>query len=247
MLLDDQLAVVTGAGGSIGRATATALAHHGARIAAVDVDRAGLHTTAEKIGEQAAVWELDVGSRESCERLARDLAGRGDQASVVVNCAGLIRRGVVDDEAAIDDWDLTIRVDLSASFIMVRTLIPHLAATNGCVVNVGSIQSFMHGRNSVAYTTAKHGVLGLTRALASELGPRGIRVNGVAPGLVETELNRSDLAAHPERKAAFVARSPLGTLVSPDTVADAVVFLASPLARGVTGAMLPVDSGYLVE
>jgi NAD(P)-dependent dehydrogenase (short-subunit alcohol dehydrogenase family) len=246
VFLEGDTVVVTGAGGGIGRAIAQAAADNGAVVIPVDTDHDAVQAVANAVGtDRAAPYTLDVGSAAECARLRRELDARGLHPSVLVNSAGVIRRGRVDDDSAVSDWNLTMRVDLSAPFLMAREFVTHLESRSGSIVNVGSIQSFVHAANSVAYTAAKHGVLGLTRAMADELGPRGIRVNGVAPGLVETEFNRHDLRTHPERLAAFVNRSSLRRLATPDAVADAVVFLCSRLARGITGVMLPVDAGYL--
>lgn len=248
MMLDRRAALLTGAGGGIGRAIALAFARHGAHVIAVDLDKATAEETAalvEGAGGAATAFGADIADPQICGELREAVVDRGIVVSDVVNCAGVIRRGKVDDFAAVDDWSQTLAVDLSAPFLVTRTFVPDLEATEGSVVSVGSIQSFVHTPNSVAYTAAKHGLLGLTKALAVELGPRGIRVNGVAPGLVITDFNRRDLALNPERRKGFVARTPLQALASPEAVADATVFLASEMARGVTGAMLPVDGGYL--
>lgn len=246
MLLQDQVCLLTGGGGGIGRAIAQGMAAHGAHVVVLDINADAANTTAASIGDgTASAHQVDVTSEEQCTALRTELEQQGLTVSVLVNSAGVVRRGTIDSANAVDDWNTTIGVDLTASFLLSRVFVPHLSASRGSIINIGSIQSFMHTNNSVAYTAAKHGLVGLTKSMAAELGPAGIRVNGIAPGPIETDLNRANLAANPQRLAGFIARTPLGELVSVEDVANVSVFLASGLARGVTGTMLPVDGGFL--
>lgn len=246
MLLVNQTAVITGAGGGIGRAIAQALADQGAYVVAVDVNFEAADQTAELIGKnRAAAARADVTSMDECDALRSDLASQGRTASILVNCAGVVKRGPLSGFAALDDWHSTVSVNLTAAFQLVRLFAPDLSVQKGSIINVGSIQSFVHAQNSVAYTTSKHAILGMTRSMAVELGPSGIRVNGVAPGIIETDLNRAALAANPSVRSVALERTALGRFNTVDDVADVVVFLASGLSRGVNGVMIPVDGGYL--
>jgi len=245
-MLEGEAVLVTGAGGGIGRAIAAMAARHGAAVLVTDIDAELARETADVIlseGGRAIGHHLDVSDASSCEKLAH--SGDARDVSVVVNNAGIIRRGRLTDSDALEAWQATIGVDLLGPAHVTRAFLPQLVHNRGAVVNVGSIQCFVHAANSAAYTAAKHGVLGLTRALAAELGPQGVRVTGVAPGMVETEINKADLASKPERRAGFLARTPLGRLGEPDDIANAVVFLASRMSAWTTGVVLPVDGGYL--
>ena len=246
MLLENQVALVTGAGGGIGRAIAQAMAVQGAYVVAVDVNLDAARQTVDEIGKNRAIASrVDVASIDECADLRTSLKEQERAISVLVNCAGVVKRGLIDGPDAMDDWNTTIGVNMTAPFQLVRIFAPDLSARKGSIINVGSIQSFVHAHNSVAYTTSKHAFLGMTRSMAAELGPVGIRVNGVAPGVVETDLNRAALAANPERRAEALGRVALGEFNTADDIADVAVFLASDLARGMTGVMVPVDGGYL--
>lgn len=245
-LLRDHVAVITGAGGGIGRAIARAMSAQGASVVAVDLDVRAAHDTVDTVvGHQASARRVDVTSFDDCVALRDHLVGTGLTPSVLVNCAGVVKRGTLDSDAAMKDWKATVDVNITAPFQLSRIFAPDLSDRRGTIINVGSIQSFVHAPNSVAYTTSKHAVLGMTRSMAAELGPKGIRVNGVAPGIVETDLNRAALASNPRVRAEALERTALGRFTTVDDVAGVAVFLASNLAGGMTGVMVPVDGGYL--
>jgi NAD(P)-dependent dehydrogenase (short-subunit alcohol dehydrogenase family) len=162
----------------------------------------------------------------------------------LVNNAGIIRRGKLEAENARTDWDATMAVNLDGPYNMVTAFLDQLKATKGCVINIGSVQSFVALPNSAAYTASKGGVRALTKALAIELSPQGVRVNAIGPGLIATPLNET-ARQNPEYMANFSQRIPLGRIGEPADIAGPAVFLASDLARYVTGVTLPVDGGFL--
>lgn len=247
-LLAGETALVTGGAAGIGRGICLGLAAHGAEVLIGDIDVTSAREVSSGIvasGGVASGYRLDVSDPDDCARLAAELDGNGVRPSVVVNNAGIMRRGSIDDPGALADFTVTMDVDLVGPFQVTRAFLQPLTERRGAVVNIGSIQCFVHARNSVGYTAAKSGLLGLTKALAAELGPRGIRVNGVAPGMIETGLNRSDLTDNPARREEFLARTPLGRLGTPDDIAAVVAFLGSRMAPWLTGVMVPVDGGYL--
>ena len=161
-----------------------------------------------------------------------------------MNNAGIIRRGKLESGTARADWDSTMAVNLDGPYNMVTAFLEQLKATKGSVINIGSIQSFVALPNSAAYTTSKGGVRALTKALAIELSPQGVRVNAIGPGMIATPLN-ADARQNPDYMANFAQRIPLGRLGEPADIAGPAVFLASDLARYVTGVTLPVDGGFL--
>ena len=240
MLLQGHVALITGGGSGIGEGIATAMAQNGARVIVVDVNAAGAQRVAAAIGNEAASYRLDVADRDACDALAAQVG----PISILVNNAGIIRRGKLESASARADWDATMAVNLDGPYNMVTAFLDQLKATKGSVINIGSIQSFVALPNSAAYTTSKGGVRALTKALAIELSPLGVRVNAIGPGMIATPLN-ADARQNPDYMANFAQRIPLGRLGEPADIAGPAVFLASDLARYVTGVTLPVDGGFL--
>ena len=243
-LLDGKIALVTGAGSGIGKAIATAMAESGARVVAADVNGEAAGRTARAIGGQAVAMACDVSDRAACDNLAATVRREVGAIGVLVNNAGVIRRGQVTDPETRRDWDATLAVNLDGPYNMVTAFLDQLRETKGAIVNIGSIQSFVALPNSAAYTTSKGGVRLLTKALAIELGPMGIRVNAIGPGFTATPLN-ADARENAEYMANFTGRIPLGRIGNPEDIAGPAVFLACDMARYVTGVTLPVDGGYL--
>jgi NAD(P)-dependent dehydrogenase (short-subunit alcohol dehydrogenase family) len=243
-LLTNRLALVTGAGSGIGEGIAQAMAKAGARVIAVDIDAAAAERTMQAIGADAAHHACDVTDRAACDALAATVKRDIGPVSVLVNNAGIIRRGKVGDPNARADWDATLAVNLDGPYNITTAFLAHLRETKGAVINIGSIQSFVALPNSAAYTTSKGGVRALTKALAIELSPLGIRVNAIGPGMIATPLN-ARARQNPDYMKNFEGRIPMGRIGTPDDVAGPAVFLASDLARYVTGVPLPVDGGYL--
>ena len=243
-LLDGKLALVTGAGSGIGAGIARGMAEAGARVIAVDINAGSARATADELGSGAASYAADVADRAACDDLARRVIADLGAIAVLVNNAGIIRRGLVTDPNARADWDATLAVNLDGPYFMTTAFLDQLRETKGAVVNIGSVQSFVALRNSAAYTTSKGGVRALTKALAIELSPMGIRVNAIGPGLIATPLNAT-ARQNPSYMAQFEGRIPLGRLGTPEDIAGPAVFLASDMARFITGVTLPVDGGYL--
>ncbi|MDI4237922.1 SDR family oxidoreductase [Bradyrhizobium sp. Arg237L] len=250
-LLENHIAVITGAGSGIGRAIAAGYAREGARVVLLDVIKSAAAEAAKEIrdaGGQADSFALDVTRREDCVALAKEIAGKIGQVSILVNNAGIARRnGMLGaDEAVIKDWEDVIAINLTGVFNVTHAFLPQIRATKGRIVNIGSIQSFVHVRtpSSPAYTASKHGVLGFTRALAAELGKEGVRVNAIGPGFIETPLNAQTRASNPELANTFVAHTPLGRAGKAEDIVGPAIFLASDLSAYVTGSIVMVDGGY---
>src|SRR5262245_50509334 len=250
-LLDGHIAVVTGGGSGIGRAIASGYAREGAQVAVLDANSEGAAETVRSIavaGGKAASLVVDVTDREQCRKVAAQVAETVGRVSVLVNCAGINRRNAftADPDAVIKDWQDVLAVNLNGVFNVTLAFLAQLRASKGRIVNIGSIQSFMHVRwpNSPAYTSSKHGVLGSTRALAAELGKDGVRVNAIGPGLIETPLNERVRLANPEVVKGFLEHTPLGRTGKPEDIVGPAVFLASDLSAYVTGTILMADGGY---
>ncbi len=247
-LLAGQVVVVTGAAQGNGRAIALGLARAGAAVAVADINGAGAQAVAAEIattGSKAFGAALDVSDAKACAAFAAAAeAALGAACSVLVNNAGIIRRVAIDDPDYDRHWLETLTVNVTGMKNVTRALLPQLRKTKGRIVNLGSINSFATRPRATTYTASKGAVLQFTRALAAELAPEGIRVNGIAPGVIDTpmtEATRSDPAAI----GRFMAHTPMGRTGKPEELIGPVLFLASDMSSYVTGAMLPVDGGYL--
>jgi 3-oxoacyl-[acyl-carrier protein] reductase len=246
-LLEQHIAAITGGASGIGRAIALGYAREGAHVVVLDANGNGAAKTAKAItgaGGKARSFVLDVTERDKCREVAAEIGETVGRVSVLVNNAGINRRNAFTaaPEAVVKDW----QDNLNGVFNVTHAFLAQLRATRGRVVNIGSIQSFVHVRtpNSPAYTTSKHGVLGLTRALAAELGKDGVRVNAIGPGLIETPLNEKARANNPELVRIFLDHTPLGRTGKPEDIVGPAIFLACDLSAYVTGAIIMADGGY---
>jgi NAD(P)-dependent dehydrogenase (short-subunit alcohol dehydrogenase family) len=250
-LLEDHIAVITGAASGIGRAIAAGYAREGAQTVLLDVNGTAAGEAAQEIrraGGQAESFPLDVTNREDCIAIAKRVTEQVGPVSILVNNAGIARRnGMLGaSEAVTKDWEDIIAINLTGVFNVTHAFMATLRATKGRIVNIGSIQSFVHLRtpSSPAYTASKHGVLGFTKALAAELGKDGVRVNAIGPGFIETPLNEKVRAASPDLVRVFMDHTPLGRPGKPEDIVGPAVFLASDMSAYVTGSIVMVDGGY---
>ena len=232
-LLLGKTAVVTGGAQGIGAAIANALAGLGAAVTAADLgDGDGT------LDPAVHLHRTDVTSDSSVQALLDGLP----QLDMVVNCAGIIRRGAEHDIAV---FEQVLAVNLAGTMRVCSAARSRLQASRGCIVNMASMLSFFGGALVPGYAASKGGVAQLTKSLAIAYAPDGIRVNAVAPGWIATPLTQP-LQNDPARAGPILARTPLGRWGTPQDVALAVVFLCAPAAAFVTGVVLPVDGGYLV-
>ncbi|MBE1588825.1 SDR family oxidoreductase [Nonomuraea angiospora] len=246
--LTGRLAVVTGARRGIGRAMARALAEAGADVIGVSANLEGSGSAVEKdvvaAGRTFEAIRTDFADPEAVRALATDLAGRERPVDILVNNAGTIRRAPTSEHADAD-WELVLQVNLSAQFTLTRAVGAAMVSRGyGKIIFTASLLSFQGGINVPGYTAAKHGVAGLTKALANEWAPHGVNVNAIAPGYIATD-NTQALQDDPARSRAILDRIPAGRWGTADDLAGATVFLASDGAAYVHGAVLPVDGGWL--
>ena len=241
--LDGRTALVTGAESGLGRAIAEAFVDAGARMVGADI---GVPSPETGSVSPAGVTRLrvDVADRDgvaACVADALDLLGGID---VCVNCAGIGGRSAATDYPD-ELWDRVIATNLTGSFAMARNVGAHMVARrSGSIVNIASVGGLVGYPGSVGYQASKGAIVQMTRTLAVEWGPSGVRVNAIAPGHIATELVQRQWEVEPELREFFLSRTPLGRLGDPADVANAAVFLASDAARMVTGQVLAVDGGY---
>lgn len=241
------VAVVTGAAQGNGKAIAEGLARQGARVALCDLQPGLVEEVAADLraaGHDARSYAADVAESGAVTALAAKVLADFGPVEILINNAGIIRRTPVGSDTFEADWAQVIAVNASGPMLMVRAFLPQLRRTKGRIVNLGSIMSVLGGPGLVAYAASKGAVLQMTRALAHDLSPDGIRVNAIAPGVIETpmtEATRND----PEAIGRFMAHTPMRRPGRPEELVGPVLFLASHLSTYVTGALLPVDGGYL--
>ena len=235
-LLRGKTALVTGGTQGIGAAVARQLAALGARVIA-----AGLppFAHAQFEGSGITLAEMNVASEDSVRVVLAGLT----QLDIVVNCAGIIKRG---EELETDVFEQVIAVNLTGTMRCCTLAREKLKAAGGAIVNTASVLSWFGGGLVPGYSASKGGVAQLTKSLAIAYASDGIRVNAIAPGWVATPLTQA-LRNDPQRSAAILARTPLARWAQPEDIAGAAIFLCSPAARFITGAVLPVDGGYIVS
>jgi NAD(P)-dependent dehydrogenase (short-subunit alcohol dehydrogenase family) len=240
-----KVAIVTGGGSGIGEACATLLAQRGAQVLVADVAAEPAQRVASAIGDAALAHVVDVTDPVACEAMVGAAVERFGRLDVAVNNAGIGGPQAPTGEYPLDGWEAVIAVNLSGVFHCLRAEIPAmLAGGGGAIVNMASILGSVGFARSVAYVSAKHGVVGLTRTAAIEYAPHGIRVNSVGPGFIETPLLA---AASPEIVAGVAGLHPLGRLGRAEQVAELVAFLASDRASNTTGAYYVTDGGYTAQ
>ena len=244
--LAGRLALVTGAANGIGRAICVAYARAGARVLVTDRTRESCADTlaaARACGADCRAYALDVTDGEAAVELAARVADEAGDVDVLVNNAGIIVREGVDSPGAREHVRRTMAVNYFGAFDVIHAFLPALRRRRGCIVNVASVAALRGQRGAIGYSPSKGALRMLTQSLAVELAPDGIRVNAIAPGVIETpmtEVTRSD----PRRLKGFLSRIPVGRIGQPEEIAQPAVFLASAMASYVTGVVLPVDGGF---
>jgi len=251
MLFEGQVALITGASSGIGRATAEAMGHHGARVAVnYCKNRAGAEDAIESIRKQggdALALGADVTRAADVQAMVGAVLERWGRVDILVNNAGdLLARHNLGDMTE-DYWDRIMALNLKSAFLCVKAVWEEMARRrSGCIVNVTSIAARNGGGpGAAAYAAAKGGLLTYTKSLAKELAPYGVRVNGVAPGVIATPYHERH--SSPELLQKFVASIPLGRAGTAEEVADVIVFLASPAARYLTGETIEVNGGMWMD
>lgn len=248
--LDDKVAVVTGAGGGIGRAIVLAFVAEGARVMASDIDGKRAEETASlaPAGSVHAI-AVDVSVEEDARRLMTETVGRFGRLDILVNGAALWARGTVE-ELTVEQWDRLMGVNVRGVFLCSKFAIPHLVRSGGgSIIHIASQSGLRGTPGGSLYVASKHAVVGLTKCMALDHGPQNIRVNAICPGLVDTPMGEAALLARAadgnlaERKQRASRDFPLGRIGQPEDIARVAVHLASDEAAWVTGMCYSVDGG----
>jgi 3-oxoacyl-[acyl-carrier protein] reductase len=247
---EGQVAVVTGAGAGMGAAIAKELAARGAAVAAVDVALPAAERTVAAVreaGGTAIAIRTDISDRAQVEAMAAKVRDELGAASILVNNAGILDDYAPVGDASYELWDRIIGVNLTGTFNVTKALLDQLLShDDSAVVNIGSIASFVAGGGGAAYTSSKHAVLGFTRQLSHDYGPKGLRANAVCPGAVETEMTKDILNS--DLPVVQVVRSvPAGRHGQPEEIAKLVAFLASTDSSFIHGQPVLIDGGWTVR
>lgn len=241
--LDGKMALVTGGAKGLGFSISEKLIEHGASVIVVGRDETGMKEACARLGSQASYEVFDLEETEKIPDFVRTIEARYPPVDILVNNAGVhLKKDALD--VSDKEYQRVIRINQQAVFSLSRELAGIMARRGeGSIIMISSMAARYGIPKVIAYTAAKSAVEGMTRALAVELSPKGIRVNCVAPGFIETDMSAKALNGDEERMNRVIARTPLGYLGNPDDIGYAVVYLASAAARYVTGIVLPVDGG----
>lgn len=246
-LLQGRLALITGAGQGNGRALALGLSQAGARVVVTDMNESTVRETAEAVREQGGeAWSfvLDVTSPEACRTLSQQVDEEVGQVDLLVNNAGIIIRDNMSSANAEANWKKTIDVNVHGTFNVTLAWLAALKATKGSIINIASIAAYAGQAASLGYSPSKGAIKMFTQSLAQELAPAGVRVNALAPGVIDTPMTAAT-RQDPTRLESFMTRIPMGRVGQTEDLVGPVIFLASDMSRYVTGITLAVDGGFL--
>lgn len=242
MLLENKRVLITGAGRGIGRQTAIEMAKEGAVILGAGRRQAPLLEMAEQVqqlGGQSYIATMDIADYDMSKQAIDALAAEAGGIDILVHCAAIFEEAFFTDMTP-EQWQRTISIDLNGAYNVIHSAIPYIIKAKGSVVSVVSQDAFYGCPGYSHYSASKAAVVGLTRTLARELGPSGVRLNCVAPGITETEMTRERIA---DGRESYLEKLPVGHIGQPDEIADAIVFLASEKASYITGQVIHANGG----
>ena len=247
--LAGKTALITGASKGLGQAMAVALGRAGARLALASRNLEQLHVVAKQAREAGAdveVFQTDVTNEEQVHQLERTVVTRFSKLQILINNAGInVRKAVT--EFSLDEWRQVMDTNLTSAFLLCRAFVPHMKGQNyGRIINMTSIMSHVAIAGRTAYAASKSGLLGFTKALALELAPEKITVNGLSPGPIATELN-APILNNPELNQQFIAKIPVGRWGTAEEIGQLAVYLCSEEAGFITGTDILIDGGWTAQ
>ena len=238
-----KIAIVTGGGSGLGYAIAEKFIQAGIETIIAGRNKEKLNTAKEKLGKQCHAIACDISNLSSIPEFVNDIIKQFGQIDILVNNAGInMKKEFI--EVTDEDFQKVITTNLTGVFVMSREVVKHmLERKTGCIINISSMAAQYGLPKVIAYSASKTAIDGMTRAMAVELSPKGIRVNAIAPGFIYSDMTAKALDSDPERKAKVFSRTPMGIMGQPSDIGDAALFLASDGAKYITGVVLPVDGG----
>jgi NAD(P)-dependent dehydrogenase (short-subunit alcohol dehydrogenase family) len=243
--LENKIAIVTGGAHGIGRAIAERLAAEGASVFVADLDEAGGAATAREIsatGSEAIFVRCDVSSAPQVQEMVQRVTEKHGRIDVLCNNAAYISAWHNSGDAPGEEWQKCLQVSLMGTQLCTREALPFMVKQkSGSIINISSVQGLVAGKNSAAYTTVKHGLIGFTRSVACDYGPHNVRCNAICPGAIRTRISPEPGSELHQRQ---ISKTFLGRIGEAREVAAAVAFLASDESSYVTGAVLAVDGGW---
>lgn len=246
MRLSGKAAIITGGGSGIGKAIAQAFVREGAKVVIAGRDDKKLKAAAAEIGGDCLAVSADVSKTSDVQKLVDAALGKFHGINILVNNAAVLLPGTAESLSE-EDFDQTFSINVRGLWLMSRAVLPHMrAAGGGSIVNIGSVLSLVAARNRVAYSASKGAVMAMTKAMALDHAGENIRVNCIAPGIVETEMVARFSTDENARKQR-IAMHPMGRFGQPEEVASTAVFLASDESGWTTGSVLTIDGGYSAQ
>lgn len=248
MLLENKVAIITGAGSGFGRATAELYAKEGAKIVAVDFNEETVQETVTSIqdnGGEAVAVKADVSMDEDVKNFIQTAVDTYGKIDILFNNAGIYAPGTVE-ETDIDDWNHSLDVNITALFLAGKYAMPYLKESKGNIINTASAGGIIGFPNAISYATTKGAVISFTRAMAVDYAEAGVRINAICPGTGETGMTK-DLLEIDEIYEGFISPIPMKRLGKPNDIANAALFLGSDQASYITGHALPIDGGWTMS
>ena len=241
--IEGKVAIVTGGGSGLGFAIAEKFTQAGVETIIAGRDKEKLNVAKEKLGKHCHAISCDVSDLSSIPGFINNVLKQFGQIDILVNNAGINRKKEFV-EVTDTEFQEVITTNLTAVFVMSREVVKHMQERKtGCIINISSMAAQYGLPKVIAYSASKTAIDGMTRAMAVELSPKGIRINAIAPGFIYSDMTAKALDSDPERKAKVFNRTPMGYMGQPSDIGDAALFLASDAAKYITGVVLPVDGG----